>query len=113
MSDPALRASVEASVEAAQKHCKRELAAVRKCYRLQYKKGNDNPAQSVACQEYMRAQAYCLGRQLCKPEYASLPRACTAGCPYEVPGCDTFARPMEACLQRTLGAGWAGPQPKT
>ena len=96
----------------AKRTCKKELAAVRKCFQLQRKKGNE-PAETIACQEYMRAQAYCLGRQLCKPEYASLPRACTAGCPYEVPGCAKWARPMEACLQRTLGAGWAGPQPKT
>ena len=100
-----------AAIDEAKRRCKRELAAVRKCYRVQTKKGND-PAATIACQEYMRAQAYCLGKQLCRPEYNSLPRACAAGCPYEVAGCDVWVKPMEACLERILGVGWAGPQSK-
>jgi hypothetical protein len=60
-----------------------------------------------------RAQAYCLGKQLCKSEHSVLPRACTAACPYSGKHCDVWVQPMQRCLERALGEGWIGPQPKS
>lgn len=98
-------------IDEARRRCKREIAAVRKCYHTQRKKGNTDPA--VRCEEYMRAQAFCMGKQLCLREYSSLPRTCTAACPWTTAACDVCVQPMQACLERILGEGWAGPQPKS
>jgi hypothetical protein len=107
-------AGVVDRVDEAKRRCKGQLAAVRRCYQVQRKKGSE---PGVRCAEYMRAQAYCLGKQLCKSEHSALPRTCTAACPYTASHggkhCDVWVQPMQRCLERALGEGWNGPQPKS